>query len=254
MLVLLSPAKDMDMTPVKGLGATTPEFMDATGAMVERLRKLSARQLANLMDLSPKLATLNQERFQQWGRGGAVKPAAWAFNGEVYKGLNAAGWKAADRTFAQDHLRILSGLYGALRPLDGVEAYRLEMGCGWSPAPRVKDLYAHWRKHVTTSLSAALDKAGGPVVDLASQEYTKAVDKAALGVPVITPVFKDRTPGGYRMLMLFAKRMRGRMGDAIVRQRLTNAEDLKDLVIDGYHYMPAWSTEHEWVFARDKRP
>lgn len=259
MLVIISPAKDLDMSPgavVKS--ATQPELLQHSGVIMAKLRTRKPAQLGKLMDISPKLAQLNHARNQAWAMPFTAKnskPAIQSFNGEVYRGLDAKSFSASDLQFAQRHLRILSGLYGVLRPLDLMQAYRLEMGCGFSPKPGKKDLYAFWGDTITEALGRAMKQNGDDVlVDLASQEYAKAVRFEKLKARVITPVFKDKSPGGYKVFFLFAKQQRGRMSRFIVQHRVTDPEALKRYDQDGYRYSAEMSTATEWTFIRDKRP
>jgi cytoplasmic iron level regulating protein YaaA (DUF328/UPF0246 family) len=259
MITLLSPAKDLDMSlPAAAMkGCTQPRFLEDSQRLVTKLRTLSARQVAKLMDLSPKLAELNRQRYQDWSLPFTpknAKPAALAFNGEVYKGLGAGALSAPDMAFAQQHVRILSGLYGLLRPLDLIQAYRLEMGCGFSMGRGAKDLYAFWGDRITTAITEDLAAQGADtVINLASGEYFKSVRPKAMKARVITPVFKDKTPGGYKALMLFAKHQRGRMCRWIIDHCTAIAEDLQRYDVDGYRFNKELSAGDEWVFTRDKR-
>ncbi len=259
MLVLLSPAKDLDLSPdTKVKAPTQPEFLSDSEELIGALRKLDTKRIAKLMDLSPKLAALNHERYQAWAvpftRKNA-KPAIFSFNGDVYKGLDAKSLTDEDLRFAQRHVRMLSGLHGLLRPFDLMQPYRLEMGCGFGVDRKRKDLYAFWGERITDALNKelALSK-GDVVVNLASSEYFKAVQPAGLKARTITPMFKDKTPGGYRMLMLFAKQQRGRMCRWIVQHRMLDAERLKTYDGDGYRFAPDMSEGDQWTFVRDKRP
>lgn len=259
MLTVLSPAKDLDMSPVKAMKeATQPDFLDQSEALISKLRMLSAKKVGRLMDLSPKLAELNHARYQEWSRpftAKNAKPAVLAFNGEVYRGLQARTLSAADLAFAQRHVRILSGLYGVLRPLDLMQAYRLMMGTPFSPGRGKKDLYAFWGDRITEALNTALQESGTDVlVDLASSEYFKSVKPGKLKGRVITPVFKDKGPGGYRIVMVFAKHQRGAMCRWIIEHRLLDPEKLKAYDVDGYRYAPDLSTADEWVFTREGKP
>ncbi len=258
MIVLLSPAKDMDMRPVPAVkGATQPEFLERSAQLMEKLSTLSPKQLAKLMDISPALAQLNHERYQAWATpftAKNAKPAALAFNGEAYRGLQAASLTGDDLRFAQHHLRILSGLYGLLRPLDLIQAYRLEMGSAFGVGRGVKNLYAYWGDALNTAVAEALAaNHGDVVVNLASSEYFKAVRAAKLKARVITPVFKDKVNGSYKMLMVFAKHQRGGMARWIIRNRVLEVERLKQYEEDGYRFAPDLSSAHEWTFVRDRR-
>ena len=256
MITLLSPAKDLATEVPKGIKPLTqPVLLEHSAPLVDKLRALSAKKLAELMDLSEKLAELNHERYQRWAlpfTAANARPAAFVFNGEAYRGLDARTLAADDLRFAQHHLRILSGLYGILRPLDLIQDHRLEMGTKL-PVKRSKDLYAYWGDRITDRLAADLQDSGSDVVvNLASTEYFKAVRAAQLKARVITPIFKDRTPAGYRMVMVFAKHQRGAMARHILQHRLMQPEALKDYTGDGYRYAPEESTADQWVFLRDK--
>lgn len=258
MLVLLSPAKDLAAATPQGLeGLTTPALLERAEPLAAKLRSLSARKLADLMELSPKLAELNRARYQAWATpftAANARPAVFAFNGEAYRGFDARSLDAADLRFAQRHLRILSGLYGVLRPLDLIQDYRLMMGTPLSVG-RSKDLYAYWGDRISDQLRSDLAAAGtSVVVNLASSEYFKAARAERLGARIITPVFKDRTPQGYRMVMVFAKHQRGAMARHIVRHRLLDPEALKRYDGDGYRFAPEESTGDMWVFLRDRKP
>jgi cytoplasmic iron level regulating protein YaaA (DUF328/UPF0246 family) len=258
MLALLSPAKDLDMDPVPAVkGATQPVFLDRSMVLMAKLRTLSPKQLGTLMDISPALAELNHGRNQVWSTpftAKNAKPAALAFNGEAYRGLNAATLSADDLRFAQHHLRILSGLYGLLRPLDLMQAYRLEMGSAFGVGRGVKDLYTFWGDVVHGAVADVLKESGSEVlVNLASAEYFKVVRASKLKARVITPVFKDKVNGSYRMLMVFAKHQRGGMARWIIRNRVLEPERLKRYDEDGYRFAPDLSQGDEWTFVRDRR-
>lgn len=258
MLILLSPAKNMNFDPAPpGLSPTKPEFLKDARALAEAARALSPVKLGKLMDISPKLAALNHERFQAFrgdGKSNAQKPAALAFNGDVYLGLNAKTMTAADFAYAQDHVRILSGLYGLLRPLDAIEPYRLEM-CSDLKNPRGKNLYEFWgdalAKAINRIVAAHEDKS---IVNLASTEYFSAAAADALKFPVITASFKEEKDGKLRSLQFFAKRARGLMARWAIDNRAMRAEDLKDFSVDGYRFRPKESAERDWLFARPQPP
>jgi uncharacterized protein len=256
MLVLLSPAKDLATEPVTIKGATSPVLLEKAMPLAEKMRGLSAKKLATLMDISPKLAALNHQRYQEWEpepEDGI--PAAFMFNGEAYRGLKSRTLSADDLRFAQHHLRILSGLYGLLRPLDLVRPYRLEMGTRIAIARGKKDLYAWWREAIAEELARVLKKSGSnTIVNLASDEYFKAVDVEALGAEVITPVFKDRHGGTYKMLTVYFKQQRGAMTRHIMQNRILEPERLKSYTGDGYRFSEEDSTDTLWTFLRDKRP
>lgn len=250
MLILLSPAKNMNFDPApNGLRATKPQFIADTAELSETTKSLTRGKIKSLMKLSEKLADLNYERFQAFaGRGG--KPAAFAFNGDVYLGFDARTLSAEDLKFAQDHVRILSGLYGLLRPLDAIEPYRLEMGSRLKNT-RGANLYAFWGD----KLAAAADKAvkthsDKTIINLASNEYFSAVDPQALRSRVVTPVFKEEKDGALRQLQFFAKRARGAMARWATQNRVTKAEDLKRFNVDGYTFREGDSSDDLWLFTR----
>jgi hypothetical protein len=258
MLILLSPAKNMNFDEASpSLDATKPDFLKEARELAAAARALSPAKLGKLMDISPKLAELNHARFQAFrgdGKSNIQKPAALAFNGDVYLGLNAKSMTPADFAFAQDHVRILSGLYGLLRPLDAIEPYRLEM-CSDLKNPRGKNLYEYWGGSLATAINkivgAQTDK---NIVNLASQEYFSAAAAEALKFPVITASFKEEKDGKLRSLQFFAKRARGLMARWAIDKRVTRAEDLKDFSIDGYKFRPKESGGRDWLFARPQPP
>ncbi|QQR86504.1 MAG: peroxide stress protein YaaA [Flavobacteriales bacterium] len=257
MIVLLSPAKDLAQeTPVLA-SATQPVLLKHAVPLVEKLKTLSAKKLSGLMDLSAKLGELNRQRYADWKPPFTLKnarPAAFTFNGEVYRGLDARSLTSADLDFAQHHLRILSGLYGVLRPLDLMQDYRLMMGTPFGVG-KAKDLYAYWGVLVTDALNADLKATKSTVVlNCASSEYASVVDTEQLNARIITPVFKDKTPSGYKVVMVFAKQQRGAMARYIIQHRIMGHERVKAYDGDGYRFAPDESTEDEWVFLRAERP
>ncbi len=258
MLVLLSPAKNLNFDPVPpGVVATKPEFLKEARDLAAIARALSPARLGKLMDISPKLAELNHERFQSFrgdGKSNAQKPAALAFNGDVYLGLDAKTMKAEDFAFAQGRLRILSGLYGLLRPLDAIEPYRLEM-CSDLKNPHGKNLYDFWGDKLAKAINKVVaEQDDGTIVNLASTEYFSAAAADALKFPVFTASFKEEKDGKQRSLQFFAKRARGLMARWAIDKRATRAEDLKEFSIDGYKFRPKDSSERNWLFARPQPP
>lgn len=251
MLVVIPPAKMLDETAVrKPAGTTRPVFEQASDELVECLRKFKPEQLAELMAISPELAALNHRRFSQWGEA-AEKPAILLFNGHVYETLGSGSFDEDDMRFAQRHLRILSGLYGLLRPLDMIRPHRLEMGTRLHMGPKVRDLYAFWGDRISAELAAAIRKNGDTaLLNLASVEYAKAIRPQGLSVPMITPLFKERSPKGLRTVAIHAKHQRGAMARWVVRYRLLDPEDLKAYDVDGYRFQVEGSTEREWLFVR----
>jgi cytoplasmic iron level regulating protein YaaA (DUF328/UPF0246 family) len=249
MLLVLSPAKNLDFEPAHRHPRTTkPRFPDETAELVTVLRKKKPAEIGGLMKLSEKLATLNAERFKAFGEQ-SRKPAILAFNGDVYRGLDAASLDAEGLREAQTRLRILSGLYGILRPLDAIEPYRLEMGTKLS-TERGENLYDFWGDRIAEALDNELG--GAPLINLASQEYFKAAK--GLKAEVITPVFKDEKDGHLRSLGLFAKLARGMMARFAVDEGLDRPEALKDFTGGGYRFAPGLSSDREWVFTRPQPP
>ncbi|WP_019644642.1 peroxide stress protein YaaA [Novispirillum itersonii] len=254
MLAVLSPAKNLDFTAADpALPHTLPDLAADTAELAGRTRSLTPADLRRLMDISDKLADLNHARFQVLGSAesrASAKQAALAFAGDTYIGLRAGEMSADDLGWAQNHLRILSGLYGALRPLDLMEPYRLEMGTKLDN-PRGKDLYAFWKGRISAVLNAAVDGHAHPVIiNLASSEYYKAADDGLLTRRVITPVFHEERDGKARVIGLMAKRARGMMARHIILNRLEDPEQLKDFSDGGYAFRPAESGDSVWVFAR----
>jgi cytoplasmic iron level regulating protein YaaA (DUF328/UPF0246 family) len=254
MLIFLSPAKSLDYkTPPHVADCTQPAFLDRSAKLVRALRKLSPADIAKLMDLSDALAFLNFNRFADWSQPFTpenAKQAVLAFDGDVYDGLAAKTLSAADLAFAQCHVRILSGLYGILRPLDLMQPYRLEMGTKFANA-KGKDLYAFWGETLLDAINAELDAMARPVaVNLASEEYFKAVVGRKLRGEVIQPVFEDWSGGRYKIVSFFAKRARGLMTRYAVLNRLEEPEGLKEFDVDGYSFVPEVSDEKAWVFRR----
>ncbi len=257
MLILLSPAKDLAKETPTITGTTQPVLLERSVPLATKLKSFSARKLSKLMDISAALGELNRSRYEQWQlpfTTANARPAVFSFNGEVYRGLNARTLSADDLRFAQQHLRILSGLYGILRPLDLIQDHRLMMGTPLSVG-RAKNLYAYWGDRITDVLAMDLKASGGEtVIDLASTEYSKAVNVPKLGARIITPVFKDKSPGGYRMVMVFAKQQRGAMARHIIQHRILDPERLKAYDGDGYRFAPEESGPDEWTFLRDRKP
>lgn len=261
MLVVLSPAKALDFSPAPAsLPHTTPLLGDDTADLATVTRTLTAGDLRRLMDISDALADLNHARFQAFGSpvaGETAKQAALAFDGDTYTGLDAPSLSADDLAWSQDHLRILSGLYGVLRPLDLIEPYRLEMGTKL-PTSRGKDLYAFWKGRLAPLLDQAVAGHSAPlIVNCASTEYFKAAEEKTLAARVITPVFQELRDGKARVLGMMAKRARGMMARYIITNRLENPLDLQGFTLGGYRFQPELSDpldspKHSlsWVFSR----
>ena len=254
MLLVISPAKTLDYeTPPKTREFTVPDYLDDSQQLVRRARRYSALDIAEVMDVSMAIAELNHERFANWHTPFTpdnAKQALLAFKGDVYTGLDAQSMKAADFKFAQKHLRILSGLYGLLRPLDLMQAYRLEMGRKVDN-DRGKNLYEFWGTTITEGLNAQLKKLKSEVlVNLASNEYFKSVRPKALNAEVITPEFKDWKNGDYKMMGVYAKKARGQLSRFVIDNRITDPEAMKAFAVDGYRFNKKLSKDNKWVFTR----
>lgn len=254
MLIVLSPAKTLDFeTPAPLRKHTQPQLLEQARLLNQELRALDAAGLAALMSISADLAQLNVERNHHWAPPFALenaRQALFAFRGDVYGGLDADSLSSGDLAWAQQHLRILSGLYGLLRPLDLMQAYRLEMGTKLAN-PGGKDLYAFWGDSLTRALNRALQAQGDRVlVNLASQEYFAAVKPRVLESEVVTPVFKDYKNGSYKIISFFAKKARGQMASWIIRERLDDPGALQAFTEGGYRYSKSLSQGTTLVFTR----
>lgn len=254
MLVIISPAKTLDLeTSDTSVKSSRPRMLNASEELVDELRNYSGKDLQKLMGISENLGQLNAERYQSWGRPfnkSNAKTALFTFKGDVYVGLEAEQFSDADLEFAQKHLRILSGLYGLLRPLDLMQPYRLEMGTNLATS-RGKNLYQFWGDELAKAVNKDLKAVQGEtVINLASNEYFSAVELSSLKAKVITPVFKDYKNGKYKVLSFFAKKARGKLSAHIIKHRITNAEDIKKARLDGYRYNARESTDEKWVFLR----
>lgn len=255
MLVVISPAKKLDLTPAEGLVPTTPEFQDAANDLAAVARDLSVGELQKLMSISETLAKLNAGRFADFAPASTPdnsKPAALIFAGDTYTGLAADSLDADDLRYAQSHLRILSGLYAVLRPLDAIQPYRLEMGSRLKTA-RGKTLYDFWGDRIAKALNRDAAEAGTDIlVNCASQEYFGAVDLDALTLRVITPVFMEERGGEAKIVSFYAKKARGAMARFITERRLTDPASLLDFDTGGYRYCPEKSTSDRPVFLRSE--
>ncbi|MCO4847034.1 MAG: peroxide stress protein YaaA [Yoonia sp.] len=253
MLVVISPAKSLDMAPVDVV-VTVPEFQDDAIRLSKTARNLTLTQLKGLMSISDDLARLNRDRFKAFAEEPTpemVKPAALAFNGDTYQGLEAKTLNADDLAWAQDHLGILSGLYGVLRPLDAIQPYRLEMGSRLKTR-RGASLYEYWGDTIAKALNErAADVGADTVINCASQEYFGAADRKALKLRVVTPQFLEVKEGRPRIVSFFAKRARGAMARFVVENRLTDPDGILDFRAGGYAYDADLSTPDKPVFLRD---
>jgi cytoplasmic iron level regulating protein YaaA (DUF328/UPF0246 family) len=256
MLTVISPAKTLDFdTPPTTRKTTRPRLLARAGELVEDARDLTPQDIRELMGVSEKIADLNHRRFMNWETPFTLdnaKQSILAFQGDVYTGLEAGTLSNAQLNFAQKHLCILSGLYGLLRPLDLMQPYRLEMGLKFANRGG-KNLYEFWGDDITREVNGLLKKSGSPVlVNLASNEYFKAIRPGALDAEVITPVFKDLKGGNYRVISFFAKKARGQMARFIIDKELDDAAGLKKFRAGGYRYNRAESSARELVFTRDQ--
>ena len=257
MLVVISPAKSLDFESATTIQThSQPMALNKTQTLIKILKQKKPADLAALMKISDKLSQLNVDRYQAWQKQTHLensKQAILAFQGDVYRGLDAKTLDHHGLKFAQKHLRILSGLYGMLKPLDLIQPYRLEMGTKLTN-PKGENLYAFWGNAIAKAINAELrEHSESVLVNLSSQEYFKAVDLKTLDFPVITPVFKDLSHGKYRVLGLFAKYARGLMSRYMIDHRIKKAADLKSFDCEGYYFNPSLSDDHQWVFTRDQR-
>ncbi|KIG04732.1 peroxide stress protein YaaA [Caballeronia concitans] len=255
MIIVLSPAKSLDYeTPAHIRKHTLPEFVDDAAELIQGLRQLSPQQIGGMMGISDQLAVLNFQRYAEWSKtfdANNSKQAVLAFNGDVYEGFAAKTLSSADLDFAQNHVRVLSGLYGLLRPLDLLQPYRLEMGTKLQNA-RGKDLYAFWGERITAALNEQFRRQRGArvLVNCASEEYFKSVKPKLLDVPVVSPVFEDWKGGRYKIISFHAKRARGLMARYAVQNRIDQPEALKGFDSEGYQFDQAASNDTTYVFRR----
>ncbi len=254
MIAILSPAKNLDEDKKNPISRTsTPQYLDVAEKLVNKLSRLSRQDLQELLSINDNLTDLNYNRYKNWVPAKTVEEgrhAVLSYDGDVYKGLSALSLNMEDLNFAQKKLRILSGLYGILRPLDLIAPYRLEMSTKIGLNNK-KDLYQLWTEKITQSLNEALKGDRHKVVlNLASQEYVKAIDTKNLNGQVITPVFKELKGEEYRTFFVFVKRARGMMTRYFLKNKITNPEELKNFNVDGYAFAESLSDENSWVFTR----
>ncbi len=254
MLIVISPAKTLDFdTPAPTKKFSQPQMLDDSQSLINLLTDYSPNQISKLMSISPKLAELNRDRFETWSRPfkkSNAKQAILAFKGDVYIGLEAENFSESDFAYAQEHLRILSGLYGALRPLDLMRPYRLEMGTRLKNA-QGNNLYDFWDTKITEKLNKQLKKVKSEtLLNLASNEYFKSVKKDSLNAQIVTPVFKDWKTDKYKMISFFAKKARGMMSAWVIQNQIENAKDLKKFKVAGYKYSASESTPESPVYLR----
>ncbi len=254
MLMLISPAKSLDMdNPSPIADYSQCDFLAQSQLLIDQIKRLSVDDIAQLMTLSAKLARLNVQRYQDFQLPFSehnAKQAVFAFNGDVYEGLSANDLSEDAIQWLQQHLRILSGLYGLLRPLDLMQPYRLEMGTKFANS-RGKNLYAFWGEQLTSALNVLLAQQNCPVlVNLASEEYFSAIQSKQIHAPIITPIFQDEKAGKYKIISFYAKKARGMMVRYASEHHLTDVQQLKNFNHAGYAYCPETSTEHNWIFRR----
>ena len=254
MLIVISPAKTLDYeTPPKTKVFTTPDYLDQSQQLINRLRNFSSLDISDLMKVSAKIADLNFDRYESWKKPFTVKNAKQsilAFKGDVYTGLDAESFKADDFKFAQNHLRVLSGLYGLLRPLDLMQPYRLEMGTKLK-TDSGKNLYEFWGSDITEGLNKQLKKIKSDyLINLASNEYFKSVKAKELNAEIITPAFKEFKNGEYKMIGIYAKKARGLLSRYIIQNKLSDPEDIKLFNEDGYRFNKTLSKGNNFVFTR----
>ena len=255
-MILLSPAKTLDFeSPTKTSVCSQPEFLSLTKDLIKGLSSLSSDEVSKLMNISPKLADLNKERFQQWEHKHIQensKQAILAFKGDVYEGLRAWEFSKTDFSFAQKHLRVLSGLYGLLKPLDLIQPYRLEMGTIY-PNPSGKDLYAFWGDSLANAINEDLKKNKTQIVfNLASQEYFKAAKASKIEAKIISPSFLDEKNAKYKIISFYAKKARGYMANYLVTNKVTDPKGLSDFNEYGYQYSKSDSSPEIPVFTRSE--
>ena len=255
MLILLSPAKTLDYSKDFDVKPTAPAFLSDSSKLIKELKTKEPKDIATLMGLSDNLATLNFDRYQSWKAAKSIssdsKPALFVFQGDVYQGLKAETFNKKDIAFAQKHLRILSGLYGELRPLDVIKPYRLEMGTKL-PTSKGKNLYEFWGNKIQENLLKELKANKSElIVNLASKEYFSVVGSLPKNIEVVAPVFKDLKNGEYKLISFYAKKARGYMSNWIIKNKVTSAKDLVKFKEEGYKYSKKLSTPKEPVFLRD---
>ena len=255
MLIVISPAKSLDFdSPLPTPTHTQPQFQEESQILINKLSKMSRKKLRELMDISPNLALLNSERYKSWELPFTpenARQAVLAFKGDVYLGLEPYSFNESDFEFAQDHLRILSGLHGLLRPLDLIQPYRLEMG-SQLPIRRKKNLYGFWGQKITEAVNESLNAQGDDVlINLASQEYYNSIQPKKLNARVITINFKEWRKGKLKFVSFSAKRARGTMSQFIIKHKLSEPSHIKGFMEDGYAFSEEFSEGDNWLFTRE---
>ncbi|MCE7554364.1 peroxide stress protein YaaA [Aliivibrio fischeri] len=257
MLIVVSPAKTLDYeTPLPTSAFTQPDFISDSTELIKACRTLTPVDIAKLMKVSDKIASLNAVRFEEWSTTFTqenARPALFAFKGDVYTGLDANSLSESEIEYAQTNLRMLSGLYGLLKPLDLMQPYRLEMGTKLENG-RGSNLYQFWGSLITNKLNQELEAQGSEtLVNLASNEYFKSVKPKELKADIVTPVFKDCKNGQYKIISFYAKKARGLMARFIIQNKISNVEELKSFDSDGYYFVEAESTATTLVFKREEQ-
>ncbi len=257
MIILVSPAKSLDFESQSPFnGSSEIQFAEEAAYLSNKLKKFSPRKLKSLMNISADLANLNSERYGKWKfpfSEDTTKQSVFAFTGDVYQGLEAGTLSEEELNYAQDHLRILSGLYGVLRPLDQIMPYRLEMGTKWAVTPKKKNLYTYWDNKIHNSLKEDLEGSGSQwILNLASAEYAKAAKLKAFDVQVVSPDFLEERDGKFQMISFFAKKARGLMTRFAIQNKIENVDDLMAFDLEGYHFNRSLSNtdQNKWVFTR----
>lgn len=254
MLIVLSPAKSLDFESESVTEISTiPDNIADSEKIIAKLRKLNPKKIGALMGISANLSDLNYERFQNWSTNFDVntKQAVLAFTGDVYKGLEASDFTPKEFEFTQDHVRLLSGLHGMLRPLDLIHPYRLEMGTKLPLSAKTKNLYEFWTKKVTKNVNEILKNSSQPVlVNLASNEYFKVINSKEIKGSIVTPSFKEERNGQLKIISFLAKKARGLMTRYAVKNQITNPEDLKGFDLEDYKFEPSLSDTNSWTFIR----
>jgi uncharacterized protein len=250
MIAVISPAKSLDFKTKPPFEImSVPHFQKDADYLAGKLQKLNSSELGSLFNISPKLAQLNAERYALW-KTAPLKQAIFAYNGDVYDGMEAMTLSFGDIEFAQHHLRIISGLYGLLNPLDVIKPYRIDMGTSFS-TPKGKNLYQYWGDRITDQLKKSLRESGSNIlINLASHEYFTAINSKKLKARIITPSFKDRSNDKYVMISFFAKKARGMMSRFIIQNSITDYEMLIGFDAGGYHFNNGLSKGDNWVFTR----
>lgn len=254
MKILLSPAKSLDYDQKIDTPFTEEaHFLKEADYLAQKLQKMSKKKLGELMNISENLSDLNHQRYQDWQTpttlNADAQPAVTVFTGEAYKGLDVSTFSKKDFENAQKDLMILSGMYGILKPLDLMYPYRLEMGTRWNVTPKTKNLYAYWGSKLADFINNETEE-NEVIVNLASNEYFKAVDRKVLKSRIVTPVFKDLKGNEFKVIMMYAKHARGAMTRDIIQNQYKDIEDLKGYNVDGYSFNEKMSNDNEWVFVR----